>query len=1186
MDIDSKEIGSAYNTETVEISSEPETYETIPESQQVSCDFNECWNDSAVDEIKNKEIEESNSDIQDSEVQCENENLNFNDCWEKSSKDESESLEPGQEQYDFSDCVMEKSGQEYQKADDINSESQSEIYDNDWTIETQEPTEIGMSEAPEAVPENELKSEHDGEIPEATEVPFEGTEETGESTESGEMNEAPKSAEAAEETAEPVENAPEAVPENELKSEQDGEISEAAEVPFENGESDKVPEISVKEDPSEAFEKSRDEQINEALNGQRSFSEVKELVNDNSGVIDDMKGEYERIEKESSDIFDEVLGLDPSSVEYRKRLQEYNTFKDNKERLGNELADAEKNQGLLREKELELREAQIEKGEQIAAGSETAVNCARALEDRFDQEFYNKHPSKSELRDIRSQNEGSIAQMCGDRDALKLAMEAKMDDISDYVMENNMGRYETSMDMRYKEMTDQYLELKRSYDRMNYSIGKLDENNILISRELGDGYTSVREVVERSGFAEIREGNDVPGVTDYHLDDPHISECLSKFEQSNWETMSLRAKEKEIRNLADANGDLLGIEDKPRVVFYNKESDDDYGWFSSEQNAIFVNRHNIASGEEAADTISHEYRHRYQHERAEKLENQRDLEFKDNFEDYISPEDNYFGYVDQPVEKDACAYASMFREKILGFSQNNETAESGKETSVHESDNADVSDSSQNRKFRNISETDEISSPAERMLSREFITNDGDKITYDAAVNRILSSSEGYMDSMGIHDNELRQSILTDMRGELIKQQLESERRGLGDHGIRHIYGNFERGEQYLESNPEATDRQKMSVLVAQVYHDEGYTLSPNNIGTLHEGNNDSGHDKSSLDIWNDENRQQMYNGIFRPEEMRTITDAIGTHNTNDHDEIMKNTSRDSDLVISTVHICDKLALSQREKFSELISSDPELVELVENINSMNDILRKEEYGFYDGKNLSKSGMELCEQYHDIIDRHIDSRGYDADYADRLKDAVDKDVGFNSGYFSSRMNYIYVPSDCYQFNADTGRNEITVYQITRPGEEPSGASVKQIEKLYDDLGMSDPEIESAMKNNGVDFGEKRGLSVNIKQITEEEIAEMERKRFQQNDDLREVNERINAGRRRYEEMSIRVLEGIKYTEPENLSTNTKLKLIVQAGNFDIDSEREWTHDDILEIRRRIISQTVMNNARSILRVED
>ena len=184
------------------------------------------------------------------------------------------------------------------------------------------------------------------------------------------------------------------------------------------------------------------------------------------------------------------------------------------------------------------------------------------------------------------------------------------------------------------------------------------------------------------------------------------------------------------------------------------------------------------------------------------------------------------------------------------------------------------------------------------------------------------------------------------------------------------------------------------------------------------------------------------------------------------------------------------------------------------------------------------------------------------------------------------MNYIYVPSDCYQFNEDTGRNEITVYQITRPGEEPSGASVKQIEKLYDDLGMSDSEIESAMKNNGVDFGEKRGLSVNIKQITEEEIAEMERKRFQQNDDLREVNERINAGRRRYEEMSIRVLEGIKYTEPENLSTNTKLKLIVQAGNFDIDSEREWTHDDILEIRRRIISQTVMNNAMSILRVED
>ena len=70
---------------------------------------------------------------------------------------------------------------------------------------------------------------------------------------------------------------------------------------------------------------------------------------------------------------------------------------------------------------------------------------------------------------------------------------------------------------------------------------------------------------------------------------------------------------------------------------------------------------------ETADTISHEYRHKYQHERAEKLETERDLAFKDGFDNYIRAEDDYQGYKEQLVEADARAYAQAVKEQIDSY---------------------------------------------------------------------------------------------------------------------------------------------------------------------------------------------------------------------------------------------------------------------------------------------------------------------------------------------------------------------------------------------------------------------------------------------------------------------------------------------------------------------------------------
>lgn len=83
----------------------------------------------------------------------------------------------------------------------------------------------------------------------------------------------------------------------------------------------------------------------------------------------------------------------------------------------------------------------------------------------------------------------------------------------------------------------------------------------------------------------------------------------------------------------------------------------------------------MGNAAETADTISHEYRHCYQHERAEKLETERDLEFKEGFDNYIDPENDYFAYKNQLVEKDAREYADVVKNRIAAMeSSDGETA--------------------------------------------------------------------------------------------------------------------------------------------------------------------------------------------------------------------------------------------------------------------------------------------------------------------------------------------------------------------------------------------------------------------------------------------------------------------------------------------------------------------------------
>lgn len=416
--------------------------------------------------------------------------------------------------------------------------------------------------------------------------------------------------------------------------------------------------LSLQERIDKAFEK---EEV--------SADEINKLKEEHAAELEAKVAERDAIEAQRKSKFDEVLSKEKGSEEYKQALQEYNALQDQKMVLDEQVAEMGEQQEILEKKSLALRDAQIQKGAEAMAVSAVTLAGVDELQERYDQAYYDVKSDKSELASIREDSCSAIKELSAEKDSIKQAMDAKMDEISEYVTSNNMDRYDTAHDLHYQQMSAEYNTMKESYDRIGYSIVKLDENNKAITEQLGDEYASMVELPPSSRISEVNDGTDVPGETNYFIDEAKASEVLSPFKQGNWEQLTIQEQKQAVEKLADYNAEILGVEDKPRIIYYNAEDPCDFGGYSAKQNAIYINEYNMHDAAETADTISHEYRHKYQHERAEKLETERDLEFKDGFDNYIRAEDDYQGYKEQLVEADARAYAQIVKDKIYSCSE-------------------------------------------------------------------------------------------------------------------------------------------------------------------------------------------------------------------------------------------------------------------------------------------------------------------------------------------------------------------------------------------------------------------------------------------------------------------------------------------------------------------------------------
>lgn len=165
-------------------------------------------------------------------------------------------------------------------------------------------------------------------------------------------------------------------------------------------------------------------------------------------------------------------------------------------------------------------------------------------------------------------------------------------------------------------------------------------------------------------YEEVHSGHDVPGASDYFSDSQRAMETLPDFKPENWERLSLDDRKESIERLADYNDDILGIEHKPSIDYYGGDAPGEYGAFSGAKNSLAINERNLDDGPETADTVSHEFRHAYQYQRAQNPVSERDLLFSENFDNYVSPEQDYSGYKDQILESDARDYAQRFRDRI------------------------------------------------------------------------------------------------------------------------------------------------------------------------------------------------------------------------------------------------------------------------------------------------------------------------------------------------------------------------------------------------------------------------------------------------------------------------------------------------------------------------------------------
>ncbi len=189
-----------------------------------------------------------------------------------------------------------------------------------------------------------------------------------------------------------------------------------------------------------------------------------------------------------------------------------------------------------------------------------------------------------------------------------------------------------------------------------------------ISKEFEKMQESKDSVDLNSYLTEIFDCSEEDINIPFYISD-EVNDILRVFDVQEWDVLDESDKVLISNEFVKCLADELGVEDCPKVSL--AEDFDADARYNHRDNIIELNVDFLDDPVEIVDSLAHELRHAYQHERAEKLETKEDLLYRINIDFYISPEldsegyyINFYDYYNQYIECDARAFANIFKEAI------------------------------------------------------------------------------------------------------------------------------------------------------------------------------------------------------------------------------------------------------------------------------------------------------------------------------------------------------------------------------------------------------------------------------------------------------------------------------------------------------------------------------------------
>lgn len=173
---------------------------------------------------------------------------------------------------------------------------------------------------------------------------------------------------------------------------------------------------------------------------------------------------------------------------------------------------------------------------------------------------------------------------------------------------------------------------------------------------------------ELNSVYEGLESFDFQGVNALE-DTERLDENLENFTNENWENLSIEEQKESMNDLAQYIIDVTGLENPPKIEFYNNDKEGDYGGFDRLNNTLSINEHMLYQNDEAADTVAHELWHALQYQRASNPKTRQDLMYAENFSNYISPSEDFEAYQSQILESEARAFAQQIKDRLASYSK-------------------------------------------------------------------------------------------------------------------------------------------------------------------------------------------------------------------------------------------------------------------------------------------------------------------------------------------------------------------------------------------------------------------------------------------------------------------------------------------------------------------------------------